>query len=388
MPTVNQAVDLEGFQELIQLIYDAALEPELWSQFPEVLAKKTNSAYCAFWQHYYEGDQEDFMYLYNMDPAYLPSYRDYYGELDEFNKMFFHQDNDVVALSHKWLNYDKFRTSEFYNGFMNPQKLHYLASGRVERMPCGNGFINISLGNNKTLGHITNESAALLRALLPHLHKAIKINNKLATTNQYPLQLEQLYKQKNAGVMLVDNQAQLIFSNKIAKNIIQQEDSLLIKGGALTTTNSNLNIKLHKAIKKISLENTNLCDAVESITIKPTASQHTMTIVILPFSRYAASMVNEHFKNKASAMVLIFEEVPKVNFSAPLLSSLYNLTTSESRVVNDLVNGLSVKQIANKSGVSELTLRVQIKSIFRKTKVNRQTDLVSLMLLGPASATL
>ena len=387
MSTFNHAVDLDGFQELVQLIYGAALEPDLWHQLPEVLAIKTNVDFCAFWQHYYEGDKKAFMYAYNMDLTYLPGYRDYYCHMDMFNKMFFQQENDVVALSHHWLDYSELIKSEFYNDFMKPQDIYYLSSGRVEKMPCGNGFINISLGNTKSMGCITDEFASLLKALLPHLRKAININNKLAIADQYSLQLDQLYKRNNAGIMLVDNQSRPVFLNRVAEETVRNEDVISIKEGVLTIESSRLNEKLHKAIKEVSSAQPNSCDTVGSFTIKPTTSHHIITVVILPFSERAASMVNERLGDRARAMVLFFEDVPKVNLSSPLLSSLYDLTASEVRVVNDLVNGLSVKQIANKYGVSELTLRVQVKSIFRKTKVNRQTDLVSLMLLGPASAT-
>lgn len=61
---------------------------------------------------------------------------------------------------------------------------------------------------------------------------------------------------------------------------------------------------------------------------------------------------------------------------------LYGLTEAEARVMAALTLGRTVEEIARENGVRTSTVRAQVRSIFEKTGVNRQTDLVRLGLTG------
>jgi len=74
--------------------------------------------------------------------------------------------------------------------------------------------------------------------------------------------------------------------------------------------------------------------------------------------------------------------------SARLLNALreiYGLTWAEAEVLAGLVNGLSVKKIAQARHVSVNTARAQLKSVMSKTGTNRQVDLIRLVYAGPAA---
>jgi DNA-binding CsgD family transcriptional regulator len=65
------------------------------------------------------------------------------------------------------------------------------------------------------------------------------------------------------------------------------------------------------------------------------------------------------------------------------LVSVYSLTPSEAQVAISLANGHSVDEIAKGSNHSAHTIRSQLKSVFRKTGVSRQSELVKVLLTGP-----
>lgn len=62
-----------------------------------------------------------------------------------------------------------------------------------------------------------------------------------------------------------------------------------------------------------------------------------------------------------------------------VLADLFGLTQAESRLVQALVQGVSPSQYAARQKLSQNTIRNQLKSIFEKTEVRRQSDLVSLI---------
>jgi DNA-binding CsgD family transcriptional regulator len=62
-----------------------------------------------------------------------------------------------------------------------------------------------------------------------------------------------------------------------------------------------------------------------------------------------------------------------------LLQALFDLTPAEARVASMLIDGKSVDAISRIQGVSLNTVRTQLKSVFVKTGVERQVDLVSML---------
>jgi DNA-binding CsgD family transcriptional regulator len=69
-----------------------------------------------------------------------------------------------------------------------------------------------------------------------------------------------------------------------------------------------------------------------------------------------------------------------VGASPALLRSLFGLTGAESALVLLLVEGLTLDEAAARQGVSRHTARSQLRSIFAKTGVTRQTELLRLVL--------
>jgi len=71
-----------------------------------------------------------------------------------------------------------------------------------------------------------------------------------------------------------------------------------------------------------------------------------------------------------------------VQQSAPqpaLLEALFDLTPTEAKVASLLVQGQSVVEIAKAQEVKQNSVRTQLKSVFAKTGVHRQAELVGLL---------
>ncbi len=62
------------------------------------------------------------------------------------------------------------------------------------------------------------------------------------------------------------------------------------------------------------------------------------------------------------------------------LIAIYKLTPSEAKVCNDLVNGYSLEQIADRVGLKYSTLRGYLKQVFFKTDTSKQHELVSTII--------
>lgn len=82
------------------------------------------------------------------------------------------------------------------------------------------------------------------------------------------------------------------------------------------------------------------------------------------------------------ALVLIARPRPSAERIGRRVRRLYGLTEAEARVMAAITLGETVEQIAHAHGVHTSTVRAQVRSIFDKTGVHRQSDLVRLALTG------
>ncbi|OOZ39189.1 hypothetical protein BOW53_12445 [Solemya pervernicosa gill symbiont] len=62
-----------------------------------------------------------------------------------------------------------------------------------------------------------------------------------------------------------------------------------------------------------------------------------------------------------------------------MLKSIYELTPSEIRLAESIVDGLTPAEAANRFHVSVNTTRSQLRALFAKTDTQRQAELVRLL---------
>ena len=81
----------------------------------------------------------------------------------------------------------------------------------------------------------------------------------------------------------------------------------------------------------------------------------------------------------ALSIVFITSMVPSTSPAAPLLQALFDLTPAEARTASQITQGKSIEQISSATGIAQNTIRTHLKSVFHKTGVQRQAELVSLL---------
>src|SRR5262249_37832765 len=86
----------------------------------------------------------------------------------------------------------------------------------------------------------------------------------------------------------------------------------------------------------------------------------------------------------AASVVFVMEREQGSLVDHEAVRRLYGLTDAEAAVVEGLVRGLTLRQIAAERRASIHTVRTQMKSVLSKTGAGRQAELVRQILHGPA----
>ena len=99
-----------------------------------------------------------------------------------------------------------------------------------------------------------------------------------------------------------------------------------------------------------------------------------MILHLIPIKRAA----NDIFSG-VTAIFVVTPVVPAEVPTAEVLQGLFDLTPAEARVARAVAGSETIETIAKAFGVSKGTVRNQLKAVFAKTGVARQTDLARLL---------
>jgi DNA-binding CsgD family transcriptional regulator len=115
-------------------------------------------------------------------------------------------------------------------------------------------------------------------------------------------------------------------------------------------------------------------EAPQSIPVAAREGRPPMVVHVHPVRRSARDV----FSNSL-AIVLVTPVTVRDMPSAALLQGLFDLTPAEAKVASAIGGGKTITQIAAGSGASASTIRNQVRSVFTKTGLHRQSDLVGLL---------
>ncbi|MCW9035545.1 MAG: response regulator [Alphaproteobacteria bacterium] len=179
------------------------------------------------------------------------------------------------------------------------------------------------------------------------------------------------------GVLLLDVDSRVIFMNGKAEKIVQNGDGLVVDeegycGASTHSDSAHLNRLLNNALYPGDSSDSDSHSAL-SLERKNEAP---------PLSLLVSSIGSR--SSFHGAVVFIVDSEDPINVNEEALVELYGLTRVEARLVAGIASGGTLESLATKWNVSQHTLRAQLKQIFTKTETRRQSDLIKLVLTGPA----
>jgi len=193
---------------------------------------------------------------------------------------------------------------------------------------------------------------------------------------------EEVLNRMHIGVVLVDEEGATLLSNKNAEKYFSSMSGLIVKDGKLSATMPKIRNELSERILEASQRDVEPSKNVGVIRIPRKDPLLPLTLLISPVRNRLAGMQVDNMQ--AAAIIFISEDKQKIELSPEVLNILYGLTPAESRLTIALVDGLELDKIAEKLNVSLHTLRGYLKNIFKKTGAHRQSELIKLVLTGPA----
>jgi DNA-binding CsgD family transcriptional regulator len=199
-----------------------------------------------------------------------------------------------------------------------------------------------------------------------------KQNSLDAAANSYLLEaLGRTLDRLIAGVFIVGDQGCILHVNSTAQEMLDAKSPIISRGGRLCGLHEERTRQLRLAISAAQAGQ----NAIEVVGVPLVGKTGAIaTAYVLPL---ASKHPHETCATQVPASVFVMStDVPPVEIAT--VAEGFKLTPAESRLLQHLVTGATVREAAAALAISEATVRTQRNSIFAKTSVSRRSDLLLL----------
>lgn len=216
-----------------------------------------------------------------------------------------------------------------------------------------------------------------LESIVPLMDNALKLYSAY-THNSFVEELyEELLGSMDIASVIVNAKLEVLSANQQAKQILTSKDGVFLRRNSLRCSQVSDQQKLEDACHELMgrARDDELARQTCSISIGRTSSDRKWDVYIRTVGKQ-----NVVFGEGGPELVLLLQgPVRDCAPSQSRLIEMFGVTPAEAKLVAHLVDGLTLTAAAEALGVSRNTARAQLASIFTKTGVNRQNQLVKLV---------
>lgn len=370
----------ENLDALILQIYDAALDDAQWPALVHALAKLINAEDSILFGSPDAGNDRMVVLspMSNADSSTAEAYEAHYWQHDIWKaNASKHGLAHSGAIFHgdQFIKRSAFRETEIYCDFFKPMMNGtgvVLTSILEEATPSQPMPLVLSFYKSLHAETFTSHDERLIRQLMPHLQRALLIRRKMTEERQMRQLREQVLDQSKDAILLLDTTGWILFANRKAEMMLRQGNPT-VKQGRLFSRNIQENKVLSHALHKAQ-------QGIGS-TLKFDDKLFPAGRVAM-FSPVPATR-SEQLGTFAHIMAIIAEPDKPVSGDLSAFAQLYELTPTETHVLQHLLHQLDTKEIAGLLDISINTLRTHLRALFAKTRTKNQRELVKFCLSHP-----
>ncbi|PRA20872.1 helix-turn-helix transcriptional regulator [Pseudomonas poae] len=280
--------------------------------------------------------------------------------------------------------------SAFYLLYCAPHDCYHMLGADI-RMPDG-GTVRFRINRPEQHPRFSATERAMCAMLLPHLRRALHLHAQLDRSQSMGSLYSRAIGRLAVATIMLDEHGNVTQLNPVARDILDSQDGLKVVGGRLEAAypsdNRELARLVRNAFQRARQGVGKGVQVAEATSIARPSGQVSLGVVVEPIPSQA--LLEGH--GKPTVVVYVRDAVSKSLVSTVLTSQLYNLTPAETALALELANGLSLEDASLVLNIRRNTARAHLRSIFSKTGVRRQTELVRIMLNsvvalgGPAPA--
>ena len=358
-------VSHQDYSELAELINHAALEPSEWIVVLKRLAHLTGCIAGGLTiENFADGTGEPIDYF-GFDPAHVEKTWLHYLPLNPLFSIASRLQLGVLVTNGMVVPTESFTKTEFYDGWARPQGLCCPVTLVLHRSDTA--YIPLTLVRPDGAGEVTAETCDFLSRVAPLLIRAFALTMRLDRLRDRELALDDALSRLSIALILLEGNGTIVFANQAAEDLLREEAGLRMHRRCLDI---RANPDLRTAVAAACGATPRISEVVLHregkrpflATVMPVKSGETM----LPVT------------GRAVCAIAIGPGDRPGTGGGRGLAKAYGLTPKEVLLLDAILAGHDLGAAADLLSVSRHTAKTHLRSIFAKTDVSRQSELIRL----------
>jgi DNA-binding CsgD family transcriptional regulator len=381
--------DATHLSDLAHRIYDASVHPEKWNAVVATIAASLGASKGLLFTPFLAPQHGGLVFPVGIDEAALQLWASSYI------------DKDVWALSaqarglwrtgavlrdHEMVPRDEFLASPFYREFLSTIGIGRVCVGVVFEGTPGLPAASLSIFRDAHEPAFDEADARWMSLLVGHVSRGLGLMRRLDSARLQNTSLLGSYDRLEFGVALLNAGLQVLHLNLAAKRVIDRRDGIGIGANKRLESKPGPGRRAGLAEWLAKIGETPIADQghfLEECRVTRNLGRRQYAVqcaAVLPASPWTAQSEEVRY------VVFIIDPAALQLPSAARLVALFGLTQAQAKVAREFSKGGTYEQVARRLRISVETVRSHVKDIYPKTRVNRQADLVRLVLSLAQSA--
>jgi DNA-binding CsgD family transcriptional regulator/PAS domain-containing protein len=368
---VSEGVVTELPEKLLDLIYDAATEQELWCSVLTQIADLTNS-------------QGSILFGQSVQASRV--YFDYNGRLDEecnrvYQERHMHNPWSIgmesrpvgrIVFSDEIIALSSLRKTLFFDEVLRPQNVAHNVMIPLAAKDDFRAAFNLCRSTRQ--GELGRDKQRLLGRLVPHMQRSFLLGFRLDAYRALQHAEYHVLDQLSAGVILLDRRARILYANAAVRSLDSDEGPLHLRNATVSTFSPPHSQRLSELIR-MALRG---APAASMSVPRPNDSQ-LLTILVSSVRGRDIGRLADLSMPDAAVLLFIIDPANRAGIPLRWIIDSYGLTPAEARVALKASSGLTIPELALQLGLSPNTIKTHLRKVFAKTGTSRQTELARVM---------
>lgn len=364
-------------QELLRVIdtlYEGMLDEEAWQRALTMITDFVSGSGAALYSLNPMTGQMFRSDLVRVDPLLLSQYQDTWILKDQRYVAGLSCAVGEPQVDEMLVSMPAFRRSAIYNEYLKPSDIVYILATWVERRP--NRGVVLGVQGSLARGAFTDDERRRMAVLIPHVRRVVEMKDRMAQAQIRADGLLETMDRLPFGLLLLADSWEIIEASTAAQALLTRRAGIHADHGRLGFVHSADERAFAERLK----EDPNRARLNDTILVSRPNSRQPLSLLVLPLNPS-----QEHWLRPiARWMVLVFDPDASPALPERVIQRTLGITAAEAALAQRITSGLSVAEAAAQLGVSLNTVRAQLKSIYAKTGVNTQAQLVRRVLTSPA----
>ncbi|WP_287961952.1 helix-turn-helix transcriptional regulator [Alcanivorax sp.] len=365
---------MEALLDFVGEIYEAAYKPDHWDHVVERLCcdlLKAKSGALLFEDR--QTNTRSMIGAYGLPAAVRASYR--FG-IAKYDHTFQLQREMPVGEASQITDAEQVRKLHpfYYRMILKPNDIGFISAINIYNDD--EWHVGIGLHRSFSAPPFSKQECKTLQLLYPHFSRALRIHREFHRLRTRQQSLHEALSRFMVGLIILGPDGRVTYKNPVAEQLMTQHAGLTLHQDRPKAHYADEDQRLQRLIKKqLHSDPGNVDNRTEALGVHHPDREMNMNIIVTPLA--GADRLSEQ---PGSVGLYLSDPDSALNLPATALQSLYNMTPKEANVAIALSNGLSPSQISEQHGVSIDTVRSQLKSIYSKMGVNKQQDVIRVLL--------